>query len=81
MNMIMNKLIIVYSAVYPIKENTNKSSTIKTTNLQNNNNNNKTAWKLQQQQAKNNSFLNQISNFHITLSPLGVLSTSNYRLD
>ncbi len=43
MNMIMNKLIIVYSAVYPIKENTNKSSTIKTTNLQNNNNNNKTA--------------------------------------
>jgi hypothetical protein len=45
MNMIMNKLIIVYSSVYPIKENTNKSSTIKTINLQNNNNN-KTAWKL-----------------------------------
>lgn len=80
MNMIMSKLIIVYSAVYPIKENTNKSSTIKTTNLQNNNNN-KTAWKLQQQEAKKNSFLNQISNFHITLSPLRVLSTSNYRLD
>lgn len=38
MNMIMNKL-IVYSAVYPNRENTNKRSTVKTTNLQNNNNN------------------------------------------
>lgn len=36
MNMIMNKL-IVYSAVYPNRENTNKSSTIKLTKLQNNN--------------------------------------------
>jgi hypothetical protein len=35
----MNKLIVYSAAVYPNRENTNKSSTIKTTNLQNNNNN------------------------------------------
>jgi hypothetical protein len=64
----MNKL-IVYRAVYPTRENTNKSSTIKTTNLQNNNN--KTTWKLQTATSQKQQFFESNFKFPHNIKSVG----------